>query len=75
MEIFIKHLTGRINVLQVKNTTTIMEVKKMIEEKDGIPVLRQRLIYENTHLLDDNKTLADYGCVYNQSTIQLFLKL
>ena len=58
--IHVKTLTGKIHDLQVTSSNTILDVKKMIEEKDGMRVDVQRLIYaakqyDNGEILDPSQ--------------------
>ena len=43
-QIFIKSLTGKIITVDIDETTTIMQIKEQIEEREGIPTYQQRLV-------------------------------
>ncbi|KAK2378088.1 E3 ubiquitin-protein ligase SINA [Trifolium repens] len=73
IQIFIKYLDGRNTSLRVKSSDTVMNVKKMILDKDNIKVHQQRLIFGRKHLEDD-KTLDNYN-IQNKSTILLVKRL
>ena len=57
--IFVKTLFGKTISLMVETSYTIMTVKTMIQEKEGIPTDQQRLIYAEKELKDE-LTLRDY---------------
>ncbi len=65
MQIFVRGLDGKRKTYTVKGTTKISQVKRSIQEKEGIPAHRLKLMYA-AKLLEDNKTLLDYGI--NEST-------
>ena len=52
---------------------TIAVIKSKIEDKEGIPVVRQNLQYAGRQL-NDNQTLGDCN-IRDQSTIHLLLRL
>tara|TARA_B110000977_G_scaffold141862_1_gene179966 strand:- start:9021 stop:9650 length:630 start_codon:yes stop_codon:yes gene_type:complete len=60
MIIFVKTLTGKTLELLVTRTSTIDGVKAEIEEKKGIPIDQQRLIFAGI-LLNDDRAVADYN--------------
>nr|GEZ85028.1 hypothetical protein [Tanacetum cinerariifolium] len=67
-KIFVKTYTGKAITLQV-NSNTIGNVKAQIHHEEGIAPNEQRLIFEGTHL-EDEQTLIFYG-IHNSSTICL----
>ena len=72
-QINIKTLTGKIITIKVKSTDTIKDLKRKIENIEGISTDKQQL-YLNTKNLDEEKILSYYKIV-NNSTLNLILRL
>jgi len=72
MQIFVKTLTGKHITLEVEPTDRIEDIKQLIYEREGIPVVFQRLIFAGK-ILEDGNTLQDYS-IQKDSTIHLVLR-
>jgi large subunit ribosomal protein L40e len=78
MQIIIRPLTGKILVFDVKPSDTIGALRKMIKDKEGIPIEQQRLIYKGRQLAEDlvGNALTLEDCdIQNQSALHLVLRL
>ena len=73
MQIKIQELTGNLITLDVETTDTIDNVKTKIMEDTEIPIVLQRLLFENKDLKDECK-LSDYN-IKNGSIIAITMKL
>ncbi|XP_048842705.1 polyubiquitin-like [Brienomyrus brachyistius] len=86
MGLIIKFMNGQTISLSVELNTTVDQLKKEIEIKQGTPSARQRLSVQNGQrrdLTDGSRTLAEYGVrsgstvivlVTEPAPIQVFLK-
>jgi large subunit ribosomal protein L40e len=72
MQIFVKTLTGKTITLDVQSFDLIEEVNQNIQNKEGLPVDMQRLIYAGNQL-EHGRTLKDYN-IPNNATLHLIIR-
>ena len=71
--LYVKTLASKTIPIYVTPCDSIGNVKYLIQEKEGIPIDQQRLVYDGIQL-EDNKTIEDYN-IKEESTIHLILRL
>lgn len=69
MQVFVKTQTGKHITIEVEPTDPVETVRVKIQEKEGIPVERQILLFAGKEL-DDGNTLQDYS-IQKDSTLHL----
>ncbi len=72
-QIFVKSINGKSRTIDVNSTDTIASLKQKLQEKEGIAVDEQRLIYSGKSL-ENEKTLESYN-VGADATLHLVLKV
>ena len=73
MKLFVQGNQGKIRMIDVEPTMKVIQLKKLIAEKEGIPIPHQRLMHVGKQM-EDLKTLTEYS-VQKDSTIQIILPL
>ena len=76
LQIFIKTLTGRKQPMTFEPTVTVLQIKRQLQEKEGIPdweAKKLMLIYSGKQLADD-KPLEFYN-IQAGGTIHMVLQL
>jgi hypothetical protein len=73
LQIFVNTLSGKTITLEVYESYTILDIKRLIKKKENIPKTYQKLTYR-CKLLDSKKTVKE-SRIENLSTINLMVNL
>ena len=73
MQLFVKTLSGKTVSIECEESDKIEDVKAKIEEKEGVPVDQQRLIFAGKQL-DGQKTLQECG-INEGDSLSMVLRL
>ena len=73
MQLFVKTLSGKTISVECEESDKIEDVKAKIEEKEGVPVDQQRLIFAGKQL-DGQKTLQEVG-IDEGASLSMVLRL
>ena len=71
--VYVKTQTGKTLTVEITDLMTVLELKLMIEEMEGIPVVQQRIMFASCQACD-TRSLKECG-ILPDATICLLLKL
>ena len=71
MQIFIKTLTGRHDIIEIEPNSFIQDIKQKIKEKNHIPIQVQRLLFSGKQL--ENHHTLDHYSIKKNNTVHLLL--
>jgi len=72
MQIFVKTLTGKTIILDVKPSDSIKDLKTKIQDLEGIPLDQQRLLFQGKKRGDGQ--ILSYMGVKNKDTLYFVLR-
>ena len=74
VNLYIKTLTGKtVTIPTILSGDTVLMLKERIQDKEGIPVDQQRLIFNGAQL-EDSRSLSEYK-LSAESTLHMVLRL
>ena len=74
MQIFVKTLNGKTITLNVEKEWSVTQLHQAVEDREGVPVRLQRLVYCGKQLENrDSRTLRDYN-IQKESTLHLLMR-
>ncbi|KAG8924974.1 hypothetical protein FRC01_010839 [Tulasnella sp. 417] len=71
--IHVDTLAGRKYHLRVSPRTTIRKIKRHLQDKEGIPISKQRIVYNGPGHLGDDETMQDCS-IQRGDTVHMFLE-
>lgn len=72
IKVYVKTLTSKTIEIITSPEKTVLDLKRKVNEHQGVPADQQRLIFGG-QLLEDHRTLSGYG-VLHESTIYLIFQ-
>ena len=73
IQLFIKLINNKTILLRLDSSTNIMDVKEIIQQREGIPVCSQRVIYCGKDLCNEH-SLQDY-CIQDEGNLTILLSI
>jgi len=72
--LFVKTLAGKsLTITGLHAWSPLYDLKRKVQEKEGVPVQHQRLLFSGLQMEDDRR-LCDYN-VLDEATVHLVLKM
>ncbi|CAF3852630.1 unnamed protein product [Rotaria magnacalcarata] len=70
--LFVKFLSGKTITLIVDQFTTVLHMKRLIQDIESTPIDQRRIVFAGKQLADD-RTISDYS-IQNESTLRVVLR-
>lgn len=74
MHIFVRNLASRSRQYEVDELATVLELKQLIQDGEGVPASCQQLVFSGRQLADDSRALSTWG-ISTDNTVHLTLGL